>query len=203
MNAPTLHPPLRRPARHRRAPVRAQRGITLAAILVMMLALAFLAIGAIGSSTLQERMAGNSRDQAVAMQAAEAALRDAEQDIEANLGSAGFSYGCANGLCLPPSLAASGATSAPVWQVLNWGANARAYGSRTGQTALVGPNNAALASQPSYIVELLPHLLPLPGDSACTNCAPPLTGQPYRITVRAYGVRSSTVVMLQSTYIKQ
>ena len=189
--------PLRRTARS------GQRGITLAAILVMMLALAFLGLGAISSSALQERMAGNSRDQNVAMQAAEATLRDAEKDIEANLATGGFSYSCTSGLCLPPSMAASGATSAPVWQQMTWSSIARTYGSRTAQSALVGPGNVALANQPSYIVELLPQLLPSPGDSACTNCAPSLTGQPYRITVRAYGVRSSTVVMLQSTYIKQ
>jgi type IV pilus assembly protein PilX len=177
--------------------------VTLVAILIMMLALAFLALGAMSSSALQEKMAGNTRDRNVAMQAAEAALRDVEADIEANISAAGFSYGCVNGLCLSPSMAASGATSAPVWTLVNWATNSRVYGSSTGQTALVGPGNIALASQPRYIVELLPQLLPTSGYSACTTCAQPLTGQPYRITVRAYGVRSSTVVMLQSTYIKQ
>jgi type IV pilus assembly protein PilX len=189
--------------RLRTIPMRRQRGLTLVAILVTMLALAFLALGAMNSSVLQERMAGNARDQNVALQAAEAALRDAERDIEANLGQSGFSYDCTGGLCLPASMAASGATSAPVWQSLNWSTKARTYGSVTGQTALLGPGNQALASQPRYIVELLPQLLPGPGDSACTTCAPPLTGQAYRITVRATGARSSTVVMLQSTYVKQ
>ena len=194
-------PPLAGPRRH--AGARVQRGVTLAAVLIMMLALAFLALGAMSSSVLQEKMAGNTRDQNVAMQAAEAALRDAERDIEANIDSAGFNYACTNGLCLPPSMAASGATSAPVWKQIDWSTKGRAYGSRTGNSALVGPGNAALASQPTYIVELLPRLLPGPGESACTTCAQPLTAQPYRISVRAYGVRSSTVVMLQSTYIKQ
>lgn len=182
---------------------RRQGGITLPAILIMMFVLAFLALGAMNSSVLQEKMAGNTRDQNVARQAAEAALRDAEQDIQANLGNAGFSYACTSGLCLPPSMAASGATSAPVWQTINWATQSRPYGGATGAAPLVGPDNVALASQPNYIVELLPQLLPGAGDSACTTCAPPLTGQPYRITVRAYGARSSTVVMLQSTYIKQ
>ena len=192
-----------KPLQRRRPQARRQRGLTLVAILVTMLALAFLALGAMNSSALQERMAGNARDQNVALQAAEAALRDAERDIEANLGRSGFSYDCTNGLCLPASMAASGATSAPVWQSLSWSTKSRSYGSVTGQTALLGPGNQALASQPRYIVELLPQLLPGPGDSACTTCAPPLTGQAYRITVRATGARSSTVVMLQSTYVKQ
>ena len=182
---------------------RRQRGMTLVAILVMMLALAFLALGAMNSSVLQERMAGNARDQNVALQAAEAALRDAEQDIEANLAQAGFVYGCTGGLCLPPSMAASGPQSAPVWAALDWSTRSRSFGSATKKPALVGPDNVALSSQPRYVVELLPQLLPAPGDSACQNCAPALTGQAYRITVRASGVRPSTVVTLQSTYIKQ
>ncbi|MDE2369679.1 MAG: pilus assembly protein [Burkholderiales bacterium] len=186
---------------HRR--IRAERGVTLIAILLMMLALAFLGLGAMNSSVLQEHMAGNARDKNVAMQAAEAALRDAAADIEANLGTAGFSYGCANGLCLPPSMPASGATSAPVWTTLNWAANSRAYGSATGAAALVGPDNVALAAQPQYVIELLPQLIPGAGEGGCSTCAPSLTGQPYRITVRAFGARSSTVVILQSTYIKQ
>jgi type IV pilus assembly protein PilX len=172
-------------------------------VLIMTLALAFLALGAMSSSALQEKMAGNTRDQNVAMQAAEAALRDGERDVEANITGAGFGYGCVDGLCLSPSMAASGATSAPVWTQIDWATNSRIYGSRTGQTALVGPGNTELASQPRYIVEMLPQMPPSAGYSACTACAQPITAQPYRITVRAYGVRSSTVVMLQSTYIKQ
>jgi type IV pilus assembly protein PilX len=104
---------------------------------------------------------------------------------------------------MPPSIAASGAVSAPAWQQIDWTTQSRAYGGHTGATALLGPDNVALASQPSYIIELLPQLPPSPGESACTTCAPAVTGQPYRITVRAYGARSSTVVMLQSTYVKQ
>jgi type IV pilus assembly protein PilX len=178
--------------------------VTLIAILIMMLALAFLALGAMGSSVLQERMAGNTRDRNLATEAAEAALRDAEADIQANLSTgSGFGAGCTAGLCLPPSMAASGAVSTPAWQQVTWATQSRAYGSRTGATALLGPDNQALANQPVYIVEMLPQLPPSPGESACTNCATPLTGQPYRITVRAYGARSSTVVMLQSTYVKQ
>lgn len=178
--------------------------MTLIAILVMMVALAFLALAAMNTTALQERMAGNSRDKNLAIQAGEAALRDAEADIQANLtANSGFSTACTNGLCMPPSIAASGAVSTPAWQLVNWDTNARTYGSRTGATALLGPDNQSLAKQPSYIVELLPKMPPSAGDSACTTCAQPLTGQAFRITVQAYGARPSTVVMLQSTYVKQ
>lgn len=177
------------------------------AILLMMLVLAFLALGAMNSSILQERMAGNARDRNVALQAAEAALRDAELDIETNLSaSSGFDDACTTGLCLPPSMTASAPQSAPMWNSIDWANQARTYGSRTAAAALVGPNNEALGSQPRYFIEMLPSLPPAAGESACIGgCTTVATekARAYRITVRASGVRASTVVMLQSVYVKQ
>ncbi|MBI3368741.1 MAG: pilus assembly protein PilX [Burkholderiales bacterium] len=189
-----------------RAPTPTGRGFTLLGILVIMVVLAFLALAAMNSSILQERMAGNARDKNVALQAAEAALRDAEIDIQNNLSAgSGFTSGCPDGLCLPPSMAASGAMSAPMWQSIDWSTQARAYGSRTGAAALVGPNNEALSAQPQYFVEMLPTLPPESGASACMGCTATASekARAYRITARASGVRPSTVVMLQSVYIKQ
>ena len=184
---------------------RPDRGFSLIAILLLMVGLAMLALGSMNSSIVQERMVGNARDRQVALQAAEAAIRDAEVDIELNLNAAqGFAAGCADGLCIPPSDTASGPTSAPQWQSINW-ESTRRYGSRTGATALLGPDNVALAAQPRYFVENLPVLPPMPGESAAigggSTQAP--RARAYRITVRASGIRASTVVMLQSVYVKQ
>ena len=182
------------------------RGFSLLAILVMMVVLSFLALAAMNTSIVQERMAGNARDKNVALQAAEAVLRDAEADIEANLdATSGFSDACTTGLCVPPSMTASGAQSAPLWQSASWDAKSRAYGSRTGNAPLLGPANEALSSQPRYFIEMLPSLPPGAGGSACMGCTtvPTEKARAYRITVRASGVRPSTVVMLQSVFIKQ
>lgn len=195
----------RRPCRHRLPAVPA-RGFTLLAILVMIVVLGFLALAAVGTSIVQERMAGNARDRNVALQAAEAGLRDAELDIETNLSvSSGFSDACPTGLCLPPSMTASGAQSAPMWTAIDWAANARAYGSITTAAALKGSNNEVLATQPRYFVEMLPSLPPAAGSSVCMGCTTVAAerARAYRITVRATGVRDSTVVMLQSVYVKQ
>ena len=183
------------------------RGMSLLFIMLMMLALALLALGAINSSIVQERMVGNARDRHVALQAAEAALRDAELDLENNLqADSGFAAGCAAGLCLPPSDSADNPQSAPLWQTLDW-ASARAYGSRTGAAALLGPENAALSAQPRYVIERLPTLPPPSGESAGFgggwSNAPAVHARAYRISVRASGMRSGTVVMLQSLYVKQ
>ena len=189
--------PLQRPA----------RGFSLIVILLMMVALAMLALGSMNSSIIQERMVGNERDRQVALQAAESAIRDAEIDIELNVTAAnGFAEGCANGLCIPPSDTTNNPVSNPLWQGINWEAM-RAYGSRTGAPALLGPDNAALASQPRYFIERLPTLPPAVGSSACVGggCGNALSdrARAFRITVRASGIRAATVVMLQSVYVKQ
>lgn len=181
------------------------RGFSLIVILLMMVALAMLALGSMNSSIIQERMVGNGRDRQVALQAAEAAVRDAEIDIEVNLDAAvGFVVGCANGLCMSPSDSSDNPLSAPLWQTINWDTT-RAYGSRTGAPALLGPDNVALAAQPRYFVENLPVLPPMPGESATIGggSTPAPRARAYRITVRASGIRASTVVMLQSVYVKQ
>ncbi|MBL0090750.1 MAG: pilus assembly protein PilX [Ideonella sp.] len=189
----------------RRLPVRPAGGFTLIAILVMTVVLALLALAGVSTSLVQERMAGNVRDRNVALQAAEAALRDAEQDVAANIEpTAAFGDACAAGLCLPPSMTASGPQSEPKWKTLDWAAQARAYGSVTGATSLKGPDNHALASQPRYFIELLPSVPPAPGESVSQGASNlPTRARAYRITVRATGVRDSTVVMLQSVYVKQ
>jgi len=184
-----------------------RRGFSLIAILLMMVALSMLALGSMNSSIIQERMVGNARDRQVALQAAEAAIRDAEIDIENNPDSAlGFTSACTDGLCISPSDTATNPQSAPMWQSIDWN-NTRAYGSRTAAPALLGPDNLALAAQPRYFIENLPALPPGVGESAGIgggwNNTPPPRARAYRITVRASGIRAATVVMLQSVYVKQ
>ncbi len=180
---------------------RGTRGLSLVTVLLMAAALAALAMAGMSSSVVQERMAGHARDRNLALQAAEAALRDAEADVEGNLTSlSAFVPDCTDGLCVPPSMAASGATSTPRWQTVNWSPDARrsrVYGGATGAPALPDVESA-----PRYIVELLPSLVPSSGQSVSLGTGVGESPQAFRITVRATGRRSSTVVVLQSTYIK-
>lgn len=192
-------------SRPTRPPLPPARGFSLIVILLVLVAMAMLGLGAMNGSMLQERMVANARDRQVALQAAEAAIRDAELDIETNITAAnGFTEGCNSGLCIAPSDTANNPVSAPLWQSVNW-ETTRLYGSRTGATALLGPDNVALAAQPRYFVENLPVLPPMPGESAAIGggATPAPRARAYRITVRASGIRASTVVMLQSVYVKQ
>ena len=132
---------------------RAQRGVSLIVSLVFLMAMSLLGVAAVMSTTSEERMARVDRDHTIALQAAEAALRDAELDIKlsasatpyvsgtltrsigANTASVtNYSCGCGSGidaahygLCLPataPSCVTAAGTPNP-WEVLtNWNSNA-------------------------------------------------------------------------------
>ncbi len=179
---------------------RTDRGFALITILLMTVVLAALALGAMNTSILQERMAGNARDANIALQSAEAALRDGEADVMASINSTSpFMSTCDAGLCVPPSMAATGALSAPAWQGITWdSAHTRQYGQYTGAAPL-----PSVARQPLYIIELLPNLPPGIGNSV--NLGTQSTQQPqvYRITARATGRNPATSVMLQSVFVKQ
>ena len=66
---------------------RSQRGATLIVALVILGIMTVLGVAVMQSSTLQERMAGNSRQKLIATNAAESALREAEEFLFANVTS--------------------------------------------------------------------------------------------------------------------
>jgi len=67
-----------------------QQGAVLAVALIFLLVLTLLGVSSMKSTLLEEKMAGNMRDQSLAFQAAEAALRDGEAFIEALASTGGF-----------------------------------------------------------------------------------------------------------------
>jgi len=176
-----------------------QSGASLIVALLFLVVLTVLGLVAVRSSTLQERIAGNDRDRATAFEAAEATLRDAEQDVLDNLtpGSP-FAATCANGLCVPAT------TATPRWNQINWtGANSREYGVASGEGDYP---IADLAQPPRYIVELLPDIPAGAGNSLNINASARSStsgGTAYRITARAWGRRGTTQVMLQTVYVRQ
>lgn len=179
--------------------VASQRGMSLFPAMAFLLVLAMLGIAALGSSAMQERMAGNAKDMNVAFQAAEAGLRDAESDIDANITpTTVFTSACTNGLCTPPSEWAS-PTSTDISKLVDW-SNAgltRTYGANTGAAAF-----PVVAAQPVYVIELVSLLPPAAGSSVGIGIAPgSIGGRAYRVTVLATGARAETRAILQSAYI--
>jgi type IV pilus assembly protein PilX len=169
-----------------------QNGISLVIVLIFLTVLSMLGITLMQGSTLGARIARNESDRNVAFQAAEAALRDAENDIRYKrsngqqctstdscrtepLNGSNFGATCTAGLCTP------GTAATPIWDdSANWSTAGRyvVYGTYTGATAI------PLVSQPPrYLIEYFRI-----GESDI-----------LRITAQGYGLNSSTKTMLQTT----
>ena len=65
--------------------VKKQRGVVLVVAMIILLVMSVIGISSLTSSTMQERMAGNNRQLALAKAAAEAALKSAEGFLVANI----------------------------------------------------------------------------------------------------------------------
>jgi type IV pilus assembly protein PilX len=194
------------------------QGAALIVVLCTLIVVLLLGASAAQMALQGEKAARGERDRHIAFQAAEAALMDAEIDIEGRLGAPGrsalfssasalgFVDGCGSGgvelgLCLP---AAQG--KAPVWQTIDLadvdpdsGLGPGAwrfvpYGKFTGAVMQTG-RGALPARAARYIIELLPSMEP--GDDAAA--APHYL---YRITAIGFGARDTTQVVLQSRYRK-
>jgi type IV pilus assembly protein PilX len=69
---------------------RRQRGAVLVVSLIMLLILTIIGVTGMRTTVLEEKMAGNMRDQNLAFQAAEAALRDGEDIIQSLVAISSF-----------------------------------------------------------------------------------------------------------------
>ncbi len=164
----------------------AQAGAALIVSLLMLLVLTMLGVSAMQSTVLEEKMAGNYRNRNLAFNAAETALRDAEQYLAANITSdSPFAAGCASGLCLPDS------SGTPVWETIDWSDASKVltYGVG-GSGAIAGINN-----NPAMIIEILDEL----PQSGSLEAGVVFDSNLYRITARGVGGTDSAVVILQET----
>lgn len=175
-----------------------ERGSVLTISLVFLVLLTIIGITAMNFSTLEEKMAGNFKDQYLAFQAAESALKDAETDAFVNIsGATPFTSTCTNGLCLPT------ASGAYIWETVDWSLSSttsRRYGSSTGSPVI----GTSVAEQPRYIIEDIPNpTTPPAGESASDAWKRGATGtEYYRITARGVGSTSQSQSMLQIIFRK-
>ena len=168
-----------------------QKGVVLITGVIFLVILTMLVLAIMRSSTLEERMASNAKNRQVALQAAEAVLRDAEDSLfsaTSTLTTAFdpsiFNTACTNGLCTQPAADTYRWKNATIW------GNAT---SRTFATPASGVDFilAGVPSQPRYIVEAYwPPGEPPPG--LCPKIK-------FRVTARGLGIDSS-VVYVQNTY---
>ncbi|HVL76104.1 MAG TPA: pilus assembly protein [Noviherbaspirillum sp.] len=185
---------------------RRELGAALIVALMMLVGVLALAVSAAQIAIQAERAARNERDRHVAFQAAEAALLDAEMDIEdggsrsglfAHDSIDGFEAGCgtagdARGLCL------RAAAGTPVWLAMDFldpDSAAVDFGSFTGKS-FPGGSGPLPARPPRYLIEVMP--FNRAGEGATVEDITYF----YRVTAIGFGARDSTQVVLQTFYRK-
>jgi type IV pilus assembly protein PilX len=200
-----------------KAPAGAERGVALIVALLMLVAILLLGVSAAQIALHGEKTSRNERDRQIAFQAAEAALMDAETDIEhspfaksaarvfAGNSTVGFPDGeqvtCGTGTANPFLGLCNRARpgTAPAWQTVDFlnqsdGASSVPYGHFTGQQMQTGAGSLP-ARLPRYVIEPLPYR-PEGQEANKANYV-------FRITAIGFGVRDSTQVLLQSIYRKE
>lgn len=175
-----------------------QQGAALAVSLIMLLVLTLLGIAGMQSTIMEEKMAGNMRDKAIAFQASESGLINGERHSQGSLSlTSPFLANCTGGLCLPSS------TATPVWNntaLVNWGTstNTFLYG-----VTVAATNLGLVSAQPQYIVELLPEPPKSIGQSLGAGKGSSIsTVEIFRVTSRGIGGSTNSPVMVQSVYKK-
>ncbi|HET7369532.1 MAG TPA: pilus assembly protein [Gammaproteobacteria bacterium] len=167
--------------------MRREKGVVLVISLIMLLVLTLLGLAATRNTSLQQSMARNLRDHQRAFEAAEAALRDAQNYVAI---AALPVFDNTNGLYQLPAVG-----DPSWWRTVDWSADA----SNTESVPYSGtlPN---LNTQPRYIIEQLPPVA-APGQDLSQDQygkVPPV--QVYRITARGVAGDGAGQVLLQSNY---
>ena len=187
----------------------AQKGVSLIMVMLIMVVVAMLGISGVQISMMAERGARNDRDIQIAFQAAEAALLDAEFDINSKASSARaskpfhkdnvfidgtFPQDCGNsgdsvGLCKK-----NDEGQVPAWLDVDFtdtSTTARTveFGKFTGREFPVGTVGIQPSQKPRYIIELLKK------ESAAEDASPY-----YRVTAMGFGSRPDIQIILQTVY---
>jgi type IV pilus assembly protein PilX len=146
-------------------------------------------IGTVGMQTtsLEEKMAGNMRNRNLAFQAAESALTAGESYLNTTAFAALPSFNCTKGFY--PKSGTGCAAAQPVWDTINW-ENANA-------SVLYVGNLANVEANPRYIIEYM-GIRDANLNGSTTDGG--VDQHVYRVTARATGGSSETVVILQSIY---
>ncbi|MEH6625108.1 MAG: PilX N-terminal domain-containing pilus assembly protein [Motiliproteus sp.] len=166
---------------------RQQRGATLIVCMIILVVITFMGVGSIQDTTMEEKMAGNMKNRNMAFQAAESGLRDAEGYLSSTVVLPAFN-GTTSGLIAQ----ISGNDPSPYkWSDSDWTASSGVY-PKTG-----GDSIPLVSSQPRLVIEKLESVEATPDLEAGQ---PADTTEYFKITVKAVGGTSSSVVIVESIY---
>lgn len=173
-----------------------QRGSALIVSLLLLIAMTLIGITTMRTTRLETVMATNARESAIAFEASEAALRDAEQLIENVVTVAAFNG--ANGLLrqadAEPDYHAPATWTGTAFHNYDWNNTL--------------PDFPDVAQQPQYIIKYVGEVTNAAGQKTSINIGS-YSKQPgaqtfsmFRITARGTGRNSSSQVLIQTHYGK-
>ncbi|MEA3277710.1 MAG: PilX N-terminal domain-containing pilus assembly protein [Pseudomonadota bacterium] len=182
-----------------------QGGIVLVTGLLILLVMTLIGVTALQTTTLEEKMAGNMQNRNMALQATEAALRNAEDWINSHVTEPPETSGGTNGVWILNAPDPDVSSTEPWWDEADeswWSANAAPYGGDPVNPTGAGTTlDANLAAQPRYLVEqqaFVPDSLVV--DPYRTQNAGKVY---YRVTGRGVGGSDTAVSRLQGTYTRR
>lgn len=161
----------------------AQQGVVLAVALIMLVLITLLAVSAMRTTVMEERMASNSRNDNVAFQLAETTLRQAEANLQADGDSQTIS--AAQGQTVGLGACEVALNSEDFSDQARWAALACNY---------AGEADDDVTRPPHYFIEFIhADAVVMLGAATPRECF-------YRITARGYGPDANSAVTLQTTY---
>ena len=182
-----------------------QRGAVLVVSLILLLLMTILAVSMSQTTTLNERMAGNARDSAAALQAADAGIPDAEEMIRRASEPELMAFGdeeCGVGVksrtVCPAGRSALNDASLEQTDLVGkpdawWNSNDNAYKFGTDATQELDSNY----SDPTYFTQKIAHIQP---DSLTNEGGQPLLF--IEVTSRAHGKTGQSEAIVQSVYAR-
>jgi type IV pilus assembly protein PilX len=170
-----------------------QNGVILFVALILLLILSLLGVTAARMQTVEERMARNEDNRQVGAEAAEAALRSAENGLLTGL----FTNFAGNTAGLYAPLLSNGSPVTPaIWNTAGaYITYAASGGPPLASLALTAPN----AQAPKIVIENLPSVAVAGDDISVTSlnpASPPVTV--YRVSAQGVGADNTSTTTLQS-----
>ncbi|GAB4361730.1 MAG: hypothetical protein Kow006_32650 [Gammaproteobacteria bacterium] len=177
-----------------------QRGSALIVALLLLIAMTLIGVTTMRTTRLETAMATNAKESAIAFEAAEAAIRDAEQFIEGVVSVGAFSSGANGLLCVDNTACPEPDYYAPA----SWtAANSQVYGSNPNDPKPALPD---VAQQPRYIIKYLGEKQLGSTRSVESEDYGTSGGieefSVFRITARGVGRNTSATAIIQTHYGK-
>jgi type IV pilus assembly protein PilX len=175
------------------------RGSVLVIALLVLLVLTLLGVTALDTTVMEERMSANTRQRNIAHQAAETALKDAEQWLTNAAGNVVFQSDIGKFNASAELYDSTIGANTLDWDI-NDGGKWTAGNSQAVTTLSSFPNDASIIpGAPRYIIEYVGRI----GDPPLNFTDPDLREFAFRVVAIGWGPDTSTKVVLSSTFSKR